>query len=59
MQYGVSLALLYRGCFAGASADRKTGGRFGQAFSEDMVVHFNYLPTLRVQIAITPAALID
>jgi hypothetical protein len=42
-----------------ASTDRKTGGQVAKRFPKDTVVQFDYLPTHRVQIAITPAALMD
>src|SRR5216683_509236 len=50
MDYGVALALAYPGDEGRAQV---LAGDLGKRFSEDTVVQFNYLPTLRAKIAIS------
>ena len=52
MDYGVTLALAYAGDEGRAQV---LAGDLGKRFSEDTVVQFNYLPTLRAKIAISHA----
>ena len=52
MDYGVALALAYAGDERRAQV---LAGDLGKRFSEDTVVQFNYLPTLRAKIAISHA----
>jgi eukaryotic-like serine/threonine-protein kinase len=52
MDYGVALALAYAGDEGRAQV---LAGDLGKRFSEDTVVQFNYLPTLRAKIAISQA----